>query len=159
MENTNTQSRKWIILLNNPVEHGFDREKITETLMMFSPDYYCGSDEIGESGTPHTHIFLYSRSPIRFSTIKSRFSVAHIEQAYGSVLQNRAYIEKSGKWSDSEKASTIVENSFFEYGVPDEKVENISKMSRLIENIRAGKKTTEIIDDMPNFTFAFRTYH
>ena len=82
--------------------------------------------------------------------------MAHIEQAYGSVLQNRAYIEKSGVWVDSEKASTSVENSFFEYGVPDEKADSIPKMSRLIENIRAGKKTSEIIDDTPNYAFRIR---
>ena len=93
----NSQSRKWLLVINNPSEAGLDHNVIAETLHRFSPDYFCMADESATTGTHHTHIFLYSPSPIRFSTIKGRFPIAHIEKAYGSARDNRDYISKSGK--------------------------------------------------------------
>ena len=55
-------------------------------------------DEIATTGTKHMHIFIYSKSPIRFSTLKNRFPVAHIDKANGSVIENRDYLRKEGKW-------------------------------------------------------------
>ena len=48
-------------------------------------------DEIATTGTKHMHIFIYSKSPIRFSTLKNRFPVAHIDKANGSVTENRDF--------------------------------------------------------------------
>ena len=77
MEN-NTQSRKWALVINNPLEAGLDHAAIREILYRFSPTYFCMADEIATTGTYHTHIFLFSPSPMRFSTVKNRFSTAHI---------------------------------------------------------------------------------
>ena len=55
-------------------------------------------DEIATTGTKHMHIFIYSKSPIRLSTLKNRFPVAHIDKANGSVTENRDYLRKEGKW-------------------------------------------------------------
>ncbi len=85
----NAQSRKWTLTINNPLDAGLTHEAIAEILTRFSPDYFCMADEIATTGTFHTHIFIYSHSPIRFSTIKSRFSIAHIEKAYGSCQRNQ----------------------------------------------------------------------
>jgi len=157
MENNHTQSRKWVLTINNPLEIGLNHNVITEILMQFAPAYFCLSDETATTGTYHTHIFIYSHSPIRFSTLKNRLPTAHIEQAYGSAIQNKNYILKSGKWENDEKSETIIEGTFFEYGVlPTEKTEAVPKMNKLIENIRAGKNTSEIIDDTPNFAFRIR---
>jgi len=153
----NTQSRKWALTINNPLDCGLNHDSITEILSRFCPDYFCLADEIATTGTFHTHIFLYSHSPIRFSTVKNRFPTAHIEKAYGSAKDNRDYIRKEGKWTDSDKAETSVEDSFFEYGkMPEEKEEATPKMYRLIENIKDGKRTAEIIDDAPSFAFRSR---
>lgn len=38
------------------------------------------------------HIFLYSMSPIRFSTPKNSFPVVHTEKAYGSATHTRDYV-------------------------------------------------------------------
>lgn len=154
---SNSQSRKWALVINNPLECGFDHEVICETLMKFFPDYFCMADEIAKTGTFHTHIFVYSHSPMRFSTLKGRFPIAHIEKAYGSAKENRDYILKSGKWENDEKSETSVEGSFYEYGtLPKERDENNPKMSKLLDNIREGKQTTEIIDDTPEFAFRIR---
>ena len=153
----NAQSRKWTLVMNHPLACGFTHDVICETLMKFFPDYFCMADEIAATGTFHTHIFLYSHSPIRFSTLKNRFPIAHIEKAIGSAKQNRDYILKSGKWEQDKKAETSVEGSFYEYGtLPEEREENNPKMSRLIASVRDGKRTAEIIDDTPEFAFRIR---
>lgn len=153
----NAQSRKWTLTINNPLDAGLTHEAIAEILTRFSPVYFCMADEIATTGTFHTHIFIYSHSPIRFSTIKSRFSIAHIEKAYGSCQQNRDYIMKSGKWADDGKAETKVEGSFYEFGtLPAEKEEASPKMSRLISNVRDGLTNVEIIEDLPGFAFRIR---
>ena len=99
----NTQGRKWALVINNPQEAGLDHKAIVDLLKLFSPAYYCLCDEIATTGTYHTHVFFYAPSPVRFGTIKGRFSTAHIEKAYGSVQVNRDYLRKEGRWTDSER--------------------------------------------------------
>ena len=153
----NSQSRKWALTINNPQECGLNHEVIAEILMKFSPDYYCMADEIASTGTYHTHVFMLCSSPVRFSTIKGRFPTAHIEKAYGSALQNREYIAKSGKWAEGEKAETVVAGSFREHGnIPTETEEKDPEMFKLIQNIRDGMTPTEIIEDNPKMAFHIR---
>lgn len=153
----NLQSRKWALVINNPSEAGLDHHALTEILQRFAPTYYCMADEVATTGTYHTHVFLYASSPIRFSTIKNRFPTAHIEKAYGSARDNRAYNCKEDKWADTDKAETSVEGTFEEWGdLPAEKEEKAPQMFRLVQNIRAGLSTTEIIDDSPSLAFRVR---
>ena len=91
------QSRRWSLTINNPKDCGLDHDTIIEKLHLFHPRYFCLADEIGESGTYHTHIYLFSHSPIRFSTVKNRFPPAHIEKSMKGSVANRDYITKSGK--------------------------------------------------------------
>ena len=156
MEN-NTQSRKWALVINNPLEAGLDHAAIREILYRFSPAYFCMADEIATTGTYHTHIFLFSPSPMRFSTVKNRFSTAHIEKAYGSAKANRAYILKEGHWADTDKAETSVSGTFEEWGdLPAEKEEEAPEMFKLIQDLRAGKTVMEIIEDNPKLAFRIR---
>lgn len=151
----NSQGRKWNIVINSPHECGMTHEVIKDILMRFAPDYYCLADEVATTGTLHTHIFIYSKSPIRFFTLKERFkSVAHLEKAYGSAKINREYITKGGRWRDTEKSETSVEGSFFEYGqLPDEKAEISPVNYQLIQDINEGKRTAEIVEETPSFVF------
>lgn len=154
---SNPQSRKWILTINNPQDCGLDHDGMTALLRLFCPDYFCMADEIAKTGTFHTHIFLYSRSPIRFSTLKNRFPTAHVEKAMGSAADNRAYIRKEGKWLTDEKAETSVQGSFYEFGtLPSESEEKDPKMFRLLQNVKEGLTTTEIIDESPSFAFKSR---
>ena len=91
---TDPQSRKWALVINNPKDCGLDHDAIIEKLHLFRPAYFCLADEIGESGTYHTHIYLFSHSPIRFSTVKNRFPPAHIEKALGTSMENRDYVTR-----------------------------------------------------------------
>ena len=45
MEN-NTQSRKWALVINNPLEAGLDHAAIREILRRFAPSYFCMADEV-----------------------------------------------------------------------------------------------------------------
>ena len=156
MEN-NTQARKWALVINNPLEAGLDHAAIREILYRFSPTYFCMADEIATTGTYHTHIFLFSPSPMRFSTVKNRFATAHIEKAYGSAKTNRAYILKEGRWADTDKAETSVPGTFEEWGdLPAEKEEEAPEMFKLIQDLRAGKSVMEIIEDNPKLAFRIR---
>ena len=153
----NSQSRKWALVINNPLEAGLDHSTIKEILQRFSPAYYCMGDEIASTGTYHTHLFFYAPSPVRFSTVKNRFPTAHIEKAYGTVQDNRAYIRKDGQWADTDKAETSVPGTFEEWGeIPPERAEKHPEMFRLVQNIRDGMTTTEIIDDNPAMAFRVR---
>lgn len=153
----NSQSRKWSLVINNPLEAGLDHTAISEKLHLFSPDYYCMADEIATTGTYHTHVFFYAPSPSRFSTVKKRFPIAHIEKAYGSVQENRSYLRKDGRWADTDKAETSVPGTFEEWGeAPPERAEKHPEMFRLVQNIRDGLTTTEIIDDNPAMAFRVR---
>lgn len=154
----NSQGRKWQLTINNPSEHEVTTELIRELLLKFVPDYYCFCREIGnKTQTEHIHIFIYSSSPIRFSTLKNRFPVAHIEKAYGSVQQNVDYIKKQGKWQDTDKNETIVEGSFEEYGnIPSESQELDPTMYQLLEDIKDGKTTMQIIEENPSLAFRIK---
>lgn len=154
---SNSQSRKWALVINNPSEAGLGHSAIKEILQRFSPAYYCMADETASTGTYHTHLFFYAPSPVRFTTIKNRFPVAHIEKAYGTVQENRAYIRKEGRWADTDKAETSVPGTFEEWGeAPPERAEKHPEMFRLVQNIRDGLTTTEIIDDNPAMAFRVR---
>ena len=153
----NTQSRKWSLVINNPQECGLDHSAIVEILRKFSPAYFCMADEIATTGTYHTHIFLYSPSPIRFSTVKNRFPTAHIDKTYGSAKENRDYIRKEGKWAETDKAETNLPDTFLEWGdMPAEKEEKAPQMYKLIQEVRDGISTANIIEGSPNLAFRVR---
>ena len=96
----NIQRNAYQLTINNPLTEGLDHTKIKEVLTLnFSTlVYFCLADEIAETGTPHTHIYVVFRSRVRWSTVKKHFPTAHIEVARGTVLSNVEYIQKSGKW-------------------------------------------------------------
>lgn len=153
----NTQARKWALVINNPQEAGLDHSKLAELLRRFSPRYFCMGDEIATTGTYHTHIFLLSDAPIRFSTLKNRFPTAHMEKAYGSAEENRDYVRKAGKWAQTDKAETLVPDTFEEWGqLPSRQEEQHPQQQRLIANLQSGMSTPEIIREDPALVFRVR---
>ncbi|WP_038278663.1 hypothetical protein [Lacrimispora celerecrescens] len=121
------QSRKYQLTINNPTDSCFSHDKIKEYLVTRFKSFEYGAmcDEIGEQGTPHTHIFICYRSPVRFSMIKKHFPTAHIEAVAGSIEQNIDYLKKEGKWAETAKAETSVPGTFEEWG--DRPPENLGK--------------------------------
>lgn len=153
----NTQSRKWLMVINNPSEAGLDHSTISEIVQKFCPVYFCMADEIATTGTYHTHVFFCTSSPARFSTIKKRFPTAHIEKAYGTPKENRDYITKTGIWEDTSKAETSVPNTFQEWGeLPADSEDKAPEMFQIMRALRSGETIMEIIEEHPNLAFRIR---
>lgn len=146
-----TQSRKWQLTLNFKNREQIDHTAIKEKLSAIKSVYFCMSDEVGaKEQTPHTHIFLVS-SPLRFSTIKRIFPEAHIEQARGSCEENRAYVEKSGKWKNDPKRDTSLGN-FEEWGeMPIERQGARSDLDLLYTLVKDGKSNFEILEENSDY--------
>ena len=151
----NKSSRKYQLTINNPLEKGMTHEKIKTRLKnLKSTVYFCMSDEIGsESGTPHTHVFVLFSSPVRWSTLQNAFDKkVHIEIARGTSQENRDYIGKFGKWENSEKHGTSVENSFEEDGIcPDEKQGQRHDLALFYDLIKAGLSDIELLEIEPSY--------
>ena len=147
-----TSSRKYLLTINNPIEHGYTHEKIKEIVNTFSGCiYWCVSDEVGSEGTPHTHIFMYFNTTVMFSTVQKRFFGAHIDQSKGNAQENRNYVAKAGKWADSEKSETSVEGTFEEFGeLPDERSARQKQSEAVLEMIKDGKSNADIINAFPS---------
>lgn len=149
---TEKKSRKYQLTFNNPVEHGFTHEVIKTTLASFpGMQYWCMCDEIGEQGTPHTHLYLYSPNAILFSTLQQRFLGAHIEAAKGSHRENRDYIRKEGRWLNDAKHETNLPETFEESGaLPIERDKRESVSSEILSLIQSGSSNAEILVQYPS---------
>lgn len=148
-----SRSRKWQITINNPIDKGYTHDKIVEILKEFkSIVYYCMSDEIGEAGTYHTHIFIAASSGIRFSTLLNRFEKCHFEMANGNCQQNRDYVFKEGKWSNDKKAETNLKDTHLEFGeLPVERQGKRNDLDDLYDMIKSGMTTLEIVEVNPSY--------
>ena len=150
-----TQSRKYQLTLNNPSDKQLDHDAIKDKVAQLkSAVYWCMADEVGlETQTPHTHIYIQLRSPARFSRIKKLFPDAHIEQARGSAADNKAYVQKSGKWADDLKADTSVPGTFEEWGeLPDEPGQGYrTDIGAVYEMIADGMSNAEIMSANPDY--------
>lgn len=93
------QSRKWMVTINNPSEHGFTHERIKEIMSKVrgASLYWCMCDEEGdECETLHTHIFIYRGSPFTARQIDNLFPKMHRDNCYGTAAESRAYVLKDG---------------------------------------------------------------
>lgn len=151
--NVDSYSRKWQITINNPIDKGYTHEVLRDILGKFkSMAYWCMSDEIGEGGTHHTHIYLACASVVRFSTIKKRFDGGHFEMAKGTSQDNRDYVFKEGKWANDVKAETNLPETHEEYGeMPLERPGKRNDIADLYDMIRSGMTNAEIIECEPNY--------
>lgn len=146
-----TQSRKWLITMNLPLEKGYTHERIKyELSTLKSVIYFCISDEI--AGKHHTHVYVLASAPIRFSTLKKHFEKAHIEKAYGTSSQNRDYVFKEGKWLDDKKKETNLQETHEEWGeIPQERQGARNDLTELYELISDGLSNYEILEHKPEF--------
>lgn len=143
-----TQARKYQLTINNPIPI-YDHEKIKELVnSLKSITYWVMADEQGlREETLHTHIFLCFSSGVRFSTVKNKFPTAHIEKAKGTIEENRNYVLKIGKWKDSDKSTTQIENSQEEFGaIPKEGQGKRTDLIILYEMIKSGLSNYEILE-------------
>lgn len=108
-------------------------------------------DEVGEQGTPHTHIYLFSKNAVDFGVVQKRFYGAHIEAANGSHKENRDYIRKEGKWAEDRKHETNLPETFEESGeLPDERSKHASFSEEVFQMIEEGASNAEILQTIPS---------
>lgn len=89
----NTQGRRWMLTINNPKETDEEFEDYVRGLEHIK--YARFQREKGEeTGTIHFQLFVIFTIGKRFSTVKTYFPTAHIEQARGTNLQCREYCSK-----------------------------------------------------------------
>lgn len=151
--NQDTRHRKYILTINNPGEE-WTHEKIRENLNTLQLKYWCMSDEMGlQEHTLHTHIFFAVKtSAVRFSTVKALFPTAHIEPAQGSSAENRAYVQKTGKWTNDEKADTAIPGTFEEWGeFPIERPGERTDLAILYQYVKDGLTDYEIMELKPDY--------
>lgn len=154
MNNTkDTKSRKYQLTINNPEEKGYTHAVINEIMKPIKFIYYCLCDEIGEQGTPHTHIYFVCKNAVAFSRVKTLFAKAHIEVAHGTSQENRDYIRKEGKYADSDKKETNLIDTFEEYGVMplDKSSKNETVSEIVLQMIEDGCSNAEIIRAYPSY--------
>lgn len=145
-------SRKYQLTINNPLDHALSHPQIEQILSGFPGlDYWCMCDEIGEEGTPHTHIYIIFKNAVMFDTLHKRFYGAHIEMAQGSNQENRDYIRKEGKWLDNKKQETNQPETFEESGeLPPDRSASNTDNAAIYEMLKDGASDFEILEAIPN---------
>lgn len=143
--------RKYQLTINNPLEHGFTHEVIRSNLEQLPHCiYWCMADEVGEKGTPHTHVYFACQNAVMFSTLKLRFYGAHIEAARGSHQENRDYVKKEGKWLNDIKHGTSVSGTFEESGeLPEETDQRLQVNEAILAMVEDGASNAEILREYP----------
>lgn len=92
MAPSGTKTRSWVVVLNNPEQHGHLDYclRYDEVMMKYM---ICGKEK-GEKGTPHIQGYVYFHNAVRFATLKKKWPHAHFEAARGTPEENRAYCSK-----------------------------------------------------------------
>lgn len=143
-------SRKYLLTLNNPADHGFTHARIKQTLTQFSGvEYWCMCDETGEKGTYHTHLYFCTTNPVQFHTVHQRFYGVHIETVNGTHRENRDYIRKEGEKHAEKKASNHPE-TFEESGeLPPEPPPPQNVKAEIYNMIKTGCSNAQIVEAYP----------
>lgn len=151
--NSDPQTRKWLVTINNPSDHDMSHDVIKGILNELKGLVYaCVSDEVGAEGTYHTHIFLCFGSARRFTTIKKLFPSAHLDFCRGTSQDNRDYVFKEGKWVGNEKEGTNLPDTHFEIGeLPIERPGKRNDLEDLYDMIKSGMSNHDIISENPLF--------
>lgn len=147
MKKNNSQSRKWQITINNPLDKGFSHEEIKDKFKHFkSLVYWCMSDEIGgEKETPHTHIFMAFKGAVRFTTIQKHFKGGYFATCKGTSLDNRDYIFAEGKHKDKE--GQVFRDTHEEWGeLPIEEPGKRNDLDMLYKMVKEGMSNFEILE-------------
>lgn len=142
--------RKCQLTINNPLDHGFTHDRIKSILSEFSVKYWCMCDEVGERGTPHTHIFVVFVNSVMFDTLHKQFYGAHIERAKGTNQENQDYVRKCGKWLDDAKHETSKPETFEECGeLPPDRSSRETQAEQIMQMVKDGMTNAEIIEAIP----------
>lgn len=123
MRKDSSQNDRWafsfMLTLNNPIDYGYTHDNIKKIIHanFLHLLFYCMSDEIAETGTYHTHLYILMSKKKRWSAVKNAFKHAHIEpEVFGSPQQVVNYIKKEGEHISLNKRETSIEGTYEEWG-------------------------------------------
>lgn len=152
------KKRKYLLTINNPLEHGYDRKTLETLCIDLEPMFICMSDEIGLVGkTPHTHIYIKFENPRSFKSIQQTFPGAHIDPCKGDDWENIDYVFKEGPWESDPKKDTNIKDSHFMWGlIPPERVEVVSATKAIKQLVDKDVEIADIITAFPNFALKTR---
>lgn len=157
------RSRKWLVTINNPIEHGFDHARIKAAVLDFpSLVYWCLCDEQGdECETLHTHVYFVTENQLSHTQVDARFPSFHRDIVRGKSLENRAYVLKDGEkfnkqpdgsYSYKDTSGHLHEginfSDTFEEGgeLPDERQGKSRDADKIVDLIKAGASNEDIVD-------------
>lgn len=144
--------RKFLLTINNPVDHGFTHERIRAILSDFpGVIYWCMCDEIGlETKTLHTHLYVVFKNSVMFDTIHNRFYGVRIDECQGNNSQCRDYVRKEGKYLDDPKHDTNLPDTFEEWGeLPPDRTKSETQAEQIMQMVIDGKTNAEILKQIP----------
>lgn len=162
------QSRKWMVTINNPEEHGFTHDRILEIMSSVRGKslYWCMCDEEGdECETRHTHVFIYRSSPFTARQIDNLFPKMHRDVCHGKAQESRAYVLKDGEkfnkqedgsYSYTDASGKLHEgvnfsDTFFEFGTcPEEHQGKSGADDIILELLKDGADNLEVIEAVPS---------
>ena len=147
------QSRKWLLTINNPADHGYSQAAIIERLENFASIlYWCMCDEIGSEGTYHTHLYIAFKTPRMHLVIENAFPGAHRDIVRGASQQNRDYILKDGeKYNKQPDGSYDYTDTFREWGeLPRERQGKGKDVERIYNMLKDGATNNEIVEAVPS---------
>lgn len=147
------RSTKYLLTINNPIEHGISHESIKLDIEKLKPIYYCLSDEIGgKTHTHHMHVYMTFENGRRIKRIKKTFPTANIKMCKGTHQQCIDYVFKEGEWKNSEKGTTNLRDTHEEYGKrPENHQGKRNDLAAVYEMIKAGKTDEQIFDEYPQY--------
>ena len=160
------QSRKWLLTINNPADHGMTQDKLIEAIGgLAAVVYWCMCDEIGSEGTYHTHLYIVFENAKLHTTIGNAFPGAHRDIARGTSQHNRDYVlkdaEKFHKGPDGhydyidhggkQHQGQNLTATFREWGeMPKEQPGKSKDVERIYGLIKTGATNLEIVDTVPS---------
>lgn len=157
MKTTNTVSKSWFCVFNNPQDHGFDGEPetiIDKIIEMWTKGNITRSCMvafcISKDGLKHLHMVLEDTKAMRFSKIKKAFPDIHIAPTKGSKKEAEDYINKRGKYKKSGEQVILVKT----HGEIHASASNDSILEEIEKLLDAKLTPNEIM----SVKFEFRKY-
>lgn len=147
------RSTKYLLTINNPLDHGITRESLRNDLLRLSPIYFCISDEIGgETHTPHVHVYVVFENARRWQRIKKTFPPANIKVCVKSHKTCISYVFKEGIYVNSEKGTTNLRDTHEEYGKrPQEHQGQRNDLVFIYQMVYGGATNKQILDKYPQY--------
>lgn len=148
----NSRNRRYLLTINNPLDHGFSREKLIDICKSLNPAYFCMSEEIGlNESTPHVHIYIEFENARYFSSVQKTFNaVPHFDKPYGTPQECKEYVFKEGKWLSDPKGETNLRDTHYEWGsIQINEQGKRSDLEQMYTDVENGLKPYEIVKKNP----------